>query len=126
MDEEISSLFFRCSFEASVDNYIKARTSSSASLSFASQAIDSYAKLVVQLLKYYVEPSGADPNVAKLQILTKILSIIVLILGHAHEQQRASFNQKPFFRFFSSFLCELALNEDVLKSIYFRVLVSFR
>ncbi|CAG8781588.1 2496_t:CDS:1, partial [Acaulospora colombiana] len=94
--EEISSMFFRVCTEMSVEHYTKQKLSN-ASPAISYQAIDAFSKLIVLLVKYHSDPEGVNNNIAKINYLTKILSIIVLVLAQAHEQRRHQFNQKPFF-----------------------------
>lgn len=56
--------------------------------------------------------------------MTKILSIVVLVLANMHEEQGAVFQQKPFFRFFSSLVNDLHSMEVHLGSAYFHLLVA--
>nr|CAG8466511.1 6213_t:CDS:10 [Entrophospora candida] len=101
--EEISSMFFRVCTEISIDIYLRQRSSHQNTPAVAYQAIDAFSKLIVLLVKYHTDTEGIDDNVAKISYLTKILSIIILILAQAHEQRSQQFNQKPFFRFNNTF-----------------------
>ncbi|CAB4419785.1 unnamed protein product [Rhizophagus irregularis] len=122
--EEISSMFFRVCTEMSVDHYLKQKATIQATPVVAYQAIDAFSKLIVLLVKYHSDPEGINNNVAKINYLTKILSIIVLVLAQAHEQRRQQFNQKPFFRLFSSLLNDLNSYEQQLQPIYFQILTA--
>lgn len=122
--EEISSMFFRVCTEMSVEHYLKQKAASHATPAVAYQAIDAFSKLIVLLVKYHSDPDGVNNNVAKINYLTKILSIIVLVLAQAHEQRRQQFNQKPFFRLFSSLLNDLNSYEQQLQPIYFQILTA--
>ena len=124
--EEISSMFFRVCTEMSVDHYLKQKAAAQATPAIAYQAIDAFSKLIVLLVKYHSDPEGVNNNVAKINYLTKILSIIVLVLAQAHEQRRQQFNQKPFFRLFSSLLNDLNSYEQQLQPIYFQILTNLR
>ncbi|CAG8523976.1 14374_t:CDS:10, partial [Acaulospora morrowiae] len=121
--EEISSMFFRVCTEMSVDHYLKQKLAH-ATPTISYQAIDAFSKLIVLLVKYHSDPEGVNNNVAKINYLTKILSIIVLVLAQAHEQRRQQFNQKPFFRLFSSLLNDLNSYEQQLQPIYFQILIA--
>ncbi|CAG8494332.1 7474_t:CDS:10 [Funneliformis mosseae] len=122
--EEISSMFFRVCTEMSVDHYLKQKATAQATPAIAYQAIDAFSKLIVLLVKYHSDPEGVNNNVVKINYLTKILSIIVLVLAQAHEQRRHQFNQKPFFRLFSSLLNDLNSYEQQLQPIYFQILTA--
>lgn len=109
----------------SVDHYLKQKNNHT-SPAIAYQAIDAFSKLIVLLVKYHSDSEGVNHNVAKINYLSKILSIIVLVLAQAHEQRRQQFNQKPFFRLFSSLLNDLNTYEQQLQPIYFQILTSLR
>ncbi|KAJ3255219.1 hypothetical protein HDU77_003760 [Chytriomyces hyalinus] len=121
-EEDVSSMFFRVCTELSVDLYIQAKLSPNLSPYTPFQAVDAFSRLIVLLVRYCVEPVGANGNSAKLDLTTKILYIIVLVLVHSHEQRRSQFNQRPFFRLFSSLLNDLSLFEDQLQSVYYQIL----
>lgn len=124
--EEISSMFFRVCTEISIEIYLKQRSSHQITPAVAYQAIDAFSKLIVLLVKYHTDPEGIDDNVAKISYLTKILSIVILILARAHEQHSQQFNQKPFFRLFSNLLNDLNSYEQQFQSIYFQILIALR
>ncbi|KAJ3079072.1 hypothetical protein HDU99_000192 [Rhizoclosmatium hyalinum] len=120
-EEDISSMFFRVCTELSVDLYIQAKATPNAPFS-PFQAVDAFARLIVLLVRYHAESAGPNGNAAKLDLTTKILYIIVLVLVHSHEQRRGQFNQRPFFRLFSSLLNDLNLFEDQLQAVYYQIL----
>ncbi|KAJ3092021.1 hypothetical protein HK102_011503 [Quaeritorhiza haematococci] len=120
--EDISSLFFRVCTELSVESYIKHKATPGAPQAMSFQAADAFARLIVLLVKNYNDPAAANINIAKINLYTKILSIIVLVLVHSHEQRRQHFNQRPFFRLFSSLLNDLHTFEQHLQPIYFQTL----
>lgn len=120
--ETVASLFFRICTELSMDSYIKAKATPGSPPSACFEAVDAFARLIVLLVRYYSEPSAIAPKDAKLNLTTKILSIIVLVLVHSHEQRRGHFNQRPFFRLFSTLLHDLNLYEDHLQPLYFQIL----
>ncbi|KAG2128353.1 uncharacterized protein EDB93DRAFT_1268453 [Suillus bovinus] len=74
---------------------------------YAFQVLDSMSRLIVYIIKYHGDASGIDNDQAKVQHLTKILSIFVLVLANMHEEQVVLFQQKPFFRLFSSLISDL-------------------
>ncbi|KAJ3349536.1 hypothetical protein HDU83_000454 [Entophlyctis luteolus] len=120
-EEDMSSLFFRVCTELSVDLFTQAKSNPTNSLQ-PFQAVDAFSRLIVLLVRHHVEPAGVSENVAKLELTTKILYIIVLVSVHAHEQRRGQFNQRPFFRLFSSLLNDLNAFEDELQDIYYQIL----
>lgn len=124
--EDVSSLFFRVCTELSVDIYIKNKSAPGVPQVFAFQAVDAFARLITMLVKQYNDPTAGNVNISKINLATKILSIILLVLVHSHEQRRAHFNQKPFFRLFSTLLNDLHTFESELQPIYFQILSAIR
>lgn len=122
--EDMSSFFFRVCTEASVSHYIKCV--SSGDYEFAFQALDAMSRLIVYIIKYHGDASGVNNDQAKVHYLTKILSIFVLVLANIHEEQGPSFQQKPFFRFFSSLINDLHTIESSLGTAYFQLLIAIR
>src|SRR6185312_13574482 len=112
--DEVSSMFFRICTEMSVDNCLKQKITNQSSTVTVYQAIDAFSKLIVLLVKYHSDPEGMNDNLAKSAYFNKIVSLIVLVLAQAHEQRRQQFNQKPFFRLFSSLLSDLNAYEQQL------------
>ncbi|KAJ7074336.1 Not1-domain-containing protein [Mycena amicta] len=120
--EDISSFFFRVCAEASVNNYVKCI--SNGEFDYAFQALDAMSRLIVYMIKYHGDASGVNNDQAKVHYLTKILSIFVLVLANIHEEQGPSFQQKPFFRFFSSLINDLHAIETHLGPVYFQLLIA--
>ncbi|KAL1958253.1 hypothetical protein VTO42DRAFT_4761 [Malbranchea cinnamomea] len=69
--------------------------------------IDALAKLVILLVKFQGETNGAV-KASKSVYLNSILSLLVLVLNHHQVMRGESFNQRAFFRLFSSILSEYA------------------
>ncbi|KAK4700026.1 CCR4-NOT transcription complex subunit 1, partial [Phenoliferia sp. Uapishka_3] len=122
--EEISSLFFRVCTEVSVDSYIKHKAAGGTPATGIFQPVDAFAKLIVFMIKYHADPTGANNDKAKVHYMTKVLSIVVLVLANSHEELGLHFQQKPFFRFFSSLLSNLHAIESHLGSAYYQILVA--
>ncbi|KAG8732244.1 hypothetical protein FRC11_014912 [Ceratobasidium sp. 423] len=97
--EDISSFFFRVCTETSVEQWTK--YTAAGDYGAAYQPIDALSRLIVLMIKYN---GDATDLAAKVHYLTKILSIVVLVLAQAHESSVEFPQQKPFFRFFSSLL----------------------
>ena len=93
---------------------------------YAFQALDALSRLIVYIIKYHGDASGVNNDQAKVHYLTKILSIFVLVLANMHEDQGVMFQQKPFFRFFSSLINDLHAMEANLGSAYFQLLNAIR
>lgn len=122
--EDMSSLFFRVCAESSVGNYLKCMADGE--YEYAFQALDAMSRLIVYMIKYHGDASGVNNDQAKVHYLTKILSIFVLVLAHLHETQGVAFQQKPFFRFFSSLINDLHAIEAHLGTAYFHLLIAIR
>jgi CCR4-NOT transcription complex subunit 1 len=122
--EDVSSFFFRVCMEASVSSYMKCI--SSGEFDYAFQALDAMSRLIVYMIKYHGDASGLNNEQAKVHYLTKILSIVVLVLANMHEEQGLAFPQKPFFRFFCSLLNDLHAIESSLGTVYFQLLLAVR
>lgn len=115
--EEISSFFYRVCTETSVMLY--AKLMASGDFANAYQPIDALSRLIVLMIKY-----NGDAATTKIHYLTKILSIVVLVLAHAHEEGGPDFNQRPFFRLFSSLFSDLHSIESSLQGAYFQLLIA--
>lgn len=122
--EETSSFFFRVCAESSVESYIKCMAAGD--YDYAFQALDAMSKLIVYIIKYHGDASGVNNDQAKVHYLTKILSIFILVLANYHEDQGSNFQQKPFFRFFSSLVNDLHTLESHLGPVYFQLLIAIR
>ncbi|KAJ3055880.1 hypothetical protein HK097_008877 [Rhizophlyctis rosea] len=120
--ESISPLFFRVCTEISVDTYVRTKGTPGVLPVLPFQAVDAFGRLIVLLVRYHSDPAGVDHNHARLNLTAKILSIIVLVLVHSHEQKRTTFNQRPFFRLFSTLLNDLHQFEQHLQPIYIPIL----
>ncbi|EDR11008.1 uncharacterized protein LACBIDRAFT_141130, partial [Laccaria bicolor S238N-H82] len=120
--EDVSSFFFRVCAESSVNSYIK--SISVGDYDYAFQALDAVSRLIVYIIKYHGDASGVNNDQAKVHYMTKILSIFVLVLANLHEEQGPSFQQKPFFRFFSSLVNDLQSVESHLGPAYFQLLIA--
>ena len=116
--EEVSSLFFRMCTEVCVGHYAKQHAVGGTRASGIFSPIDTFAQLIVYLIKYHADPSGTNYEQAKVHYLSKILSIIVLVLAQSHEQMGAHFQQRPYFRLFSSMLHGLHAAESSLQGAY--------
>ncbi|KAI9209788.1 CCR4-Not complex component, Not1-domain-containing protein [Polychytrium aggregatum] len=122
-NDDLFYLFFRVCTEVSVESYIKNR-STNGSHHLAYQGVDALARMIVLLIRDQEVPaSGAGSvNTGRLALMTKILSIIVLVLVHSHEQRRNHFNQRPFFRLFSMLLNDINVFESQFQVISFQIL----
>jgi len=122
--EEISSLFFRVCTEVSVESYIKQKAAGGTPTTGLFQPVDAFAKLITFMIKYHADPQNKNNDQAKVHYMTKVLSIVVLVLAQSHEELGPHFQQKPFYRFFSSLLSNLNQIEMHLGSAYYQILVA--
>lgn len=105
---EDSALFFRLSIDISVAMFEHESQNQNGSLDEAFLYIDALAKLVVLLVKFQSETSeSAKANRAA--YFGSILSSLILVLNHHQVMRGEAFNQRVFFRMFSSILCEYSL-----------------
>ncbi|KAK9467949.1 CCR4-Not complex component, Not1-domain-containing protein [Lipomyces arxii] len=113
-DTQYLGIFFRSALEFCQEAYAKdlqARLQHPSSVMPPKDGmitVDNLAKLVVMLFKIHEE----SEEISKVQYLRGIMGVFCLVLAHAHETEAESFNSQPFFRLFSSILCELAEVDD--------------
>ncbi|KAI9697566.1 MAG: hypothetical protein M1836_004516 [Candelina mexicana] len=104
-NQEDSALFFRLCIDSAVGAFEREELDPSGSLSEAFIEVDALAKLVSFLVKYQNQVDIVVTN-GKASYLDSILSLFVLVMNHHHVMRGEHFNQKVFFRLFSSMLCE--------------------
>lgn len=124
-NEAIAPLFFRDCIELSVESYVTSINEESSAAN-AYNVVDALARLIVLLIVHHKDSGGEDDNNARVILTTKVLSIIVLVLVHAHEQVKTAFNQKPYMRLFSTLLNDLHLFQEPLSDIYIQILSAMR
>src|SRR5258708_4986110 len=115
--EEISSFFYRVCVEASVTLYQELTSQGEIVNSY--QPVDALSRLIVLMIKY-----NGDAVQTKVHYLTKILSIVVVVLAHFHEEFPTALPQKPFFRLFSSLFNDLHAIESTIQAPYLHFLVA--
>lgn len=104
-----SAAFFRFCIDICVGTFEQEALSPTGSLSDAYLHTDALAKLIILLVKLQGEAEGAV-KIKKGAYLKSILSVVVLVQNHHQVMRGDRFNQRVFFRFFSSLLCEYSLN----------------
>lgn len=109
-DTDVACLFFRLCIDGSVDRF-EYNQQNNGLLSDAYLSIDGLAKLIIRLLKQQGEGEGEVKN-NKAAYLESVLSLVVLVLNHHHVVRGENFNQKVFFRLFSTMLCEFDVVAD--------------
>jgi CCR4-NOT transcription complex subunit 1 len=83
-------------------------------------AIDAFSRFVVLFIKNY----SKEDQLSVMKIAQKIFSVITVVLVFAHEKAQVRFDQKPFFRFFSSILNDLKEFQFDFQDIYHPILCS--
>lgn len=128
--DDMSDRFFSHLMQLSVTHCLSTKGISSMSSSFyppqrsedlSYLAIDVFAKLVVLVLKCAV--GGHGPN--KLILWPKILSVTVRVLQRDAEENRASFNPRPYFRLFICWILDLLAPDTILEGSNLQVLIAF-
>ncbi|EWC46218.1 hypothetical protein DRE_04596 [Drechslerella stenobrocha 248] len=125
-DQASSSLFFRTCVETAIEHHEKEiTTTEDPTFNSVYNQIDSLAKLIILLAKYHLEESDED-TADKAEYLKGIFSVIVLVFNHQHELMNgAMFNQKVFYRLFSSLLCEWHEVESQLEVYQRPIMLAF-
>eukprot|EP01113_Clastostelium_recurvatum_P016806 TRINITY_DN1971_c0_g1_i2.p1 TRINITY_DN1971_c0_g1~~TRINITY_DN1971_c0_g1_i2.p1 ORF type:complete len:2308 (-),score=670.74 TRINITY_DN1971_c0_g1_i2:313-7236(-) len=109
--EDLSLRFFRICIEISIEGWHLQQEKAPGGAdqqAVAYQAIDSFAKLVVLLVKF-ADP--VTPNI-KATVLSRVLNITIKVLTKEYEARKTRFNQKPYFRLFDDLLIDLMGNTD--------------
>ncbi|KAG7756020.1 hypothetical protein KL947_004069 [Ogataea haglerorum] len=96
-------LFFTTAMEMSVLSFVKESDASKKLVVESYSAIDAFAELLIQLVLIQDDIAGARVNFFK-----SALSVVLLVFAHDHEANKANFNERPYFRFFSTLLCNWA------------------
>lgn len=122
--KEDTLMFFRTCIEVSVVSYEQEELSPIGNLDRAYIHVDAFARLVVSLVIFQGEADGAVKE-SKAKYLDSILSLIILDMCHHQRVRRDHFNQKVFFRLFSSILCELHAAGPVLAGFEREVYLVF-
>lgn len=103
--QEEMALFLRLCVDSSMESYDREELSSNVITNEGYFTIDCLAKLIVLLVKNQGEAAGAVRG-NKPAYMNSILSLLTLILNSHHVMRGERFNQRVFFRLFSSILCE--------------------
>ncbi len=97
------ALFLRLCIDTSVEAYEREDPNSIANEGYFN--VDCLAKLIVLLVKNQGETDGAVRG-CKAAYMNSILSIVALIFNNHHVIRGELFNQRVFFRLYSSILCD--------------------
>lgn len=99
-------MFFTTATEMAATAFVKESDASKRSAIDAYTSVDALAKLIVVLI--LIQEDASDKNKSKVEFLRSILSVILLTFAYDHECSGANFNERPYFRIFSTLLCEWA------------------
>ena len=106
---EDSILFFRVCLDMALASYDHEASIPNGDLDAAYLRTDALACFMARLVQYQAQIDGAGP-LRRAQYLDPILSLIVILIYDNYDRAPDRFNQKVFFRLFSSLLFEL--NKD--------------
>ena len=101
--QEEMALFLRLCIDNSVEAYEREDPNSIANEGYFN--VDCLAKLIVLLVKNQGETDGAVRG-SKAAYMNSILSLVALIFNNHHVMRGELFNQRVFFRLYSSILCD--------------------
>ena len=96
-------LFLRLSIDSSVDRF-ESHIQNNGAIIDAYIPIDALGRLLVMLVKGHEREGEVKSD--RVAFLKSILSLVVLVLNHHHLTRGEHFNQKAFFRLFSTILCD--------------------
>ena len=116
LKKNITPMFLRVAIEATIEAYLQS-SSLGASSAAAYQTVDALARLFVLIIIHQPDEPNSEPCSGRNKLFNLIFSVIPLVIAHNHEQNRTSFNQKPFFRLFSSLLCGFSANREALEPV---------
>lgn len=120
----LSTMFFKTSIEICLELYARdiARTENPLLNDFYGPT-DALATLIILLTKYYLR--GENNTADKSAYFGNLLSVLVLVFNSQNERSKELFNQKIFFRLFSSLLCEYHAVEKQLQVFNEPIMNSF-
>lgn len=111
--------FFRDFLSASLEMYLRARSTSSVA---NYHSIDCYVKLVVLIPRILTD----NPIDGNLSILNRLMNAIHTVFASAHERFRTQFPQKAFHRLFVGLITELSSPEPLMDEFYLHFLLVMR
>jgi CCR4-NOT transcription complex subunit 1 len=122
VDQVQTCSFLRLCIDACVARFEFAAIHAGGSLAEAYLPTDALAKLIVHLVKQAGEGSS-EVRSSRMAYFEAILSLVLLLLNHHHVMRGETFNQKVFFRLFSTMLCEFNaianyLSEEDINQLY--------
>ena len=120
--ETLFSRFIRIATELSIESFNSVKMSL-ATAGNPYQAVDSFSRLTVQVIRHGNSQPGYD-EIVQSDIFNSIMSVVVLVLVHMQEVNPNDFDQKPFLRLFSSILNDLKPLEVESVAVYRKSLSS--
>ncbi|CAK9208187.1 unnamed protein product [Sphagnum jensenii] len=127
--DDFSDRFFRILIELAVTHCLNTETQLASSgpgdprqqgLNLSFVAIDMFAKLVLLLVKYSV-----DPSMSKVNLLNKVLNVTVRVIQRDSHERKTAFHPRPYFRLFVTWLMDFNSADSTLDSSNFQVLTAF-
>jgi CCR4-NOT transcription complex subunit 1 len=109
-------LFFRLACEACVETF-----GQTAQPTAIFSQIDALVRLVLLLVI-----NSSDTAVVRVNLVSRALAVFSLVLVHYHESTTQQFNQKPFFRIFSTLLNDLKTYQDKISDTYLQLVSAVR
>jgi CCR4-NOT transcription complex subunit 1 len=103
-DQENTVMFLRICIDTSVQRF-EHHFQNQGPVNDAYLYIDALAKLIIRLVKQSGERLG-EVQRSKMTYFDALVSLILLVLNHHHVIRGEAFNQKVFFRLFSTMMCE--------------------
>lgn len=103
---ELFTQFFTVATEIAVVSFVKENDNFKKSSIETYTAVDALAKLLVTLVMIQSDKDGN--NQVRVKFLSKFCSAFLLAFANDHETNKSSFNERPYFRFFSTLLCEFS------------------
>ncbi|ODV85108.1 hypothetical protein CANARDRAFT_199241 [[Candida] arabinofermentans NRRL YB-2248] len=97
-------VFLTTAMEMSVLSFIKEGANLKKTYVDSYTSVDALANLVIQLI--LIQEDASSNNTSRSQFFKSILSVILLSFAHDHETNKANFNERPYFRFFSTLLSD--------------------
>jgi CCR4-NOT transcription complex subunit 1 len=121
--DDVSALFFRVCTEVTIERCLENLNNPAIPLNMAYTQVDALSKFIIVLVKNI--PPTETGSFSRVNLFTKILSIILLVLVNTHELLKVDFNQKPFYRLFSSLLTDIHNEEEALKAVHLPMMSAF-
>ncbi|WVQ85274.1 hypothetical protein IAT38_007439 [Cryptococcus sp. DSM 104549] len=113
--EDVSSAFYRTAINTAVDLDTTKLSPDGTSRFYG---VDALAKLIVLIVKNYGDKSGTSSVARAVYYYNKIITIMSYSLVQRQLEMGNAFNQRPWARFFTSMLSELATIEYSLSDTY--------